>query len=128
MRENFSASARIRGSTGKNSVANQMLKEQPQEPTGFIKLIETMVGQDAEVVRPQGITMLDYEPELVFVIGMRAHRVAKADAMRHVAGLTLVQRYLSAGNSKTRGGFRHALLDRQEHARLCADRSLCGDD
>ena len=81
---------------GKNSrqhreelIANQMLKEQPQEPTGFIKLIETMVGQDAEVVRPQGITMLDYEPELVFVIGLRAHRVAKAEAMRHVAGLTL---------------------------------------
>lgn len=81
---------------GKNSrqhreelVANEMLKEMPTEPTGFIKLVDTMCGQDAEVVRPEGITTLDYEPELVFVIGKRCHRVAKADAKAHVAGITL---------------------------------------
>jgi 2-keto-4-pentenoate hydratase/2-oxohepta-3-ene-1,7-dioic acid hydratase in catechol pathway len=81
---------------GKNSrqhreelIANQMLKEQPTEPTGFIKLTDTMCGQDAEVERPEGITTLDYEPELVFVIGKRAHRVSKADALAHVGGFTL---------------------------------------
>src|SRR3954452_24685571 len=67
---------------GKNSrrhreelIANDMLKEQPAEPTGFIKLVETLCGQDAEVVRPAGISTFDYEPELVFVIGLRAHGV-----------------------------------------------------
>jgi 2-keto-4-pentenoate hydratase/2-oxohepta-3-ene-1,7-dioic acid hydratase in catechol pathway len=81
---------------GKNSrrhreelIANNMLKEQPSEPTGFIKLVETLCGQDAEVVRPDGISTFDYEPELVFVIGMRAHRVSKADAWAHVGGITL---------------------------------------
>lgn len=81
---------------GKNSrvhreelVAHGMLTEQPNEPTGFIKLASTMVGQDARVVRPDGIATLDYEPELVFVIGMRAHGVSRDDAMRHVAGITL---------------------------------------
>jgi 2-keto-4-pentenoate hydratase/2-oxohepta-3-ene-1,7-dioic acid hydratase in catechol pathway len=81
---------------GKNSrqhreelIANDMLKEQPTEPTGFIKLVDTMVGQDAEVVRPDGISTLDYEPELVFVVGKRAHRVAKADAPDHIVGITL---------------------------------------
>lgn len=81
---------------GKNSqkhreelLANQMLTEMPQEPTGFIKLVDTMVGQDAAVARPAGITTFDYEPELVFVVGKRAHRVAKEDAMDHIAGVTV---------------------------------------
>lgn len=81
---------------GKNSqkhreelLANDMLTEMPTEPTGFIKLVDTMCGQDSEVVRPQGITTLDYEPELVFVFGRRAHKVKKADALDHIAGITL---------------------------------------
>jgi 2-keto-4-pentenoate hydratase/2-oxohepta-3-ene-1,7-dioic acid hydratase in catechol pathway len=81
---------------GKNSrrhreelVANDMLKEQPTEPTGFIKLVETMVGQDAKVVRPQGITTFDYEPELVFVIGKRAHGVSRSHALDYVGGITV---------------------------------------
>ncbi len=81
---------------GKNSrqhreelVANNMLKEMPNEPTGFVKLASTLCGQDAEIVRPAGIASLDYEPELVFVIGKRAFGVKKADAFGHVAGITL---------------------------------------
>jgi 2-keto-4-pentenoate hydratase/2-oxohepta-3-ene-1,7-dioic acid hydratase in catechol pathway len=81
---------------GKNSqkhreelLANKMLAEIPNEPTGFIKLIDTMVGQDAEVVRPAGITSLDYEPELCYVVGKRCHCVSKKDALSHIAGFTL---------------------------------------
>ena len=81
---------------GKNSrqhreelLANKMLTEMPNEPTGFIKLIDTMCGQDAEVARPEGVSTLDYEPELVFVIGKRAHRVKKANALDHIAGITV---------------------------------------
>jgi len=70
-------------------VANQLLKEMPEEPTGFIKLVSTMCGQDSEIVRPEGITTLDYEPELAFVISKRAFGVSKADAMSHVGGITL---------------------------------------
>lgn len=81
---------------GKNSrqhreelIANAMLTEMPTEPTGFIKLTDTMCGQDAAVVRPGGITTLDYEPELVFVIGKRCHGVARENARAHVAGITV---------------------------------------
>jgi 2-keto-4-pentenoate hydratase/2-oxohepta-3-ene-1,7-dioic acid hydratase in catechol pathway len=81
---------------GKNSqkhreelLANKMLAEIPQEPTGFIKLVDTMVGQDAEVVRPAGITSLDYEPELCYVVGKRCHGVSKKDVLSHIAGFTL---------------------------------------
>ncbi len=69
--------------------ANAMLTEMPTEPTGFIKLADTMCGQDAAVVRPEGITTLDYEPELVFVIGKRCHRVSKDNARAHIAGITV---------------------------------------
>lgn len=69
--------------------ANNMLTEIPNEPTGFIKLVDTMCGQDAEVARPQGITTFDYEPELVFVVGKRAHKVKKEDALDHIAGITV---------------------------------------
>ncbi|HVZ51423.1 MAG TPA: fumarylacetoacetate hydrolase family protein [Pseudolabrys sp.] len=69
--------------------ANKMLTETPNEPTGFIKLTDTMCGQDSAVARPAGITTFDYEPELVFVVGKRAHRVKKADALAHIAGITV---------------------------------------
>jgi acylpyruvate hydrolase len=81
---------------GKNSqkhreelAANKMLTEMPKEPTGFLKLNDTMVGDNAAVVRPNDISTLDYEPELVFVIGKYAHRIRKENALDHIAGITL---------------------------------------
>ena len=69
--------------------ANKMLTEVPNEPTGFIKLVDTMCGDGDEVVKPADITTLDYEPELCYVVGKRAHGVKKADAMDYIAGFTL---------------------------------------
>ena len=48
-------------------LANKMLTEVPNEPTGFIKLVDTMSGDGDEVVKPADITTLDYEPELCYV-------------------------------------------------------------
>jgi 2-keto-4-pentenoate hydratase/2-oxohepta-3-ene-1,7-dioic acid hydratase in catechol pathway len=69
--------------------ANKMLSEVPNEPTGFIKLVSTMSGDGDEVVKPNDITTLDYEPELCYVVGKRAHSVGKANAMDYIAGFTL---------------------------------------
>src|ERR1700712_5007336 len=69
--------------------ANKMLTEVPNEPTGFIKLVSTMSGDGDEVVKPADITTLDYEPELCYVVGKRAHGVKKAEAMDYIAGFTL---------------------------------------
>ena len=66
-----------------------MLTEVPNEPTGFIKLVSTMSGDGDEVVKPADITTLDYEPELCYVVGKRAHGVRKAEAMDYIAGFTL---------------------------------------
>ena len=71
-------------------VKNDLLKEIPQEPTAFVKLNSCLVGHNAKVARPQGITKLDYEPELVFVIGRRALGVKKVDALDYVAGVTIL--------------------------------------
>jgi acylpyruvate hydrolase len=70
-------------------VANKMLNEMPKEPTGFIKLVSTMSGDGDEVAKPDDITTLDYEPELCYVVGKRAHGVKKAEAMDYIAGFTL---------------------------------------
>ena len=71
-----------------------LIKEMPQEPTGFIKTNSCLAGHNAEVVRPRDVTALDYEPELVFVIGKPAYRVPKGlpitNALEYVAGITLL--------------------------------------
>jgi len=70
--------------------ANKMLTEIPNEPTGFIKLNSTMSGDGDEVVKPADITQLDYEPELCYVVGKRAHGVKMAEAMAYISGFTLM--------------------------------------
>jgi 2-keto-4-pentenoate hydratase/2-oxohepta-3-ene-1,7-dioic acid hydratase in catechol pathway len=67
-----------------------LIREMPTEPTGFIKLNSCLTGHETDVVRPDGIVRLDYEPELVFVIGKRALAVKKRDAFDYVAGITLL--------------------------------------
>jgi 2-keto-4-pentenoate hydratase/2-oxohepta-3-ene-1,7-dioic acid hydratase in catechol pathway len=69
---------------------NELLLETPQEPTAFVKLNSCLSGHDWEVVRPEGVVRLDYEPELVFVIGRRALGVGRADAFAYVAGVTIL--------------------------------------
>ena len=71
--------------------ANDLLTETPQEPTAFVKLNSCLVGHEAKVAKPHGITRLDYEPELVFVIGKRALGVKKTDdPWDYVAGVTVL--------------------------------------
>ncbi len=71
-------------------VKNDLIREIPQEPTAFVKLNSCLVGHEAKVARPEGIVRLDYEPELVFVMGRRALGVKKEDAMDYVAGVTIL--------------------------------------
>lgn len=69
---------------------SDLIKEMPTEPTGFIKLNLALVGHDADVVRPPSVTHLDYEPELVFVLGKPAFGAHEHDAFDYVAGITLL--------------------------------------
>jgi len=67
-----------------------LIKEMPNEPTGFIKLNSCLTGHDTAVERPPTVSHLDYEPELVFVIGKAAYQVTAENAWEHVAGITIL--------------------------------------
>jgi 2-keto-4-pentenoate hydratase/2-oxohepta-3-ene-1,7-dioic acid hydratase in catechol pathway len=63
--------------------------ELPDEPFVFTKFPASVTGPFAEVELPSG--NVDFEAELVAVVGRRAFRVAAADAWAHIAGLTVGQ-------------------------------------
>jgi 2,4-diketo-3-deoxy-L-fuconate hydrolase len=60
-----------------------------EHPPIFTKYVTSITGPYAEVEHPGG--NVDWEVELVVVIGRRAHRVAAADGWSHVAGVTVGQ-------------------------------------
>ncbi|HXQ24703.1 MAG TPA: fumarylacetoacetate hydrolase family protein, partial [Candidatus Acidoferrales bacterium] len=61
----------------------------PQSPATFTKFPSCITGPFADVELPSA--HVDWEVELVVVIGARARRVAEGDAWKHVAGLTVGQ-------------------------------------
>jgi 2-keto-4-pentenoate hydratase/2-oxohepta-3-ene-1,7-dioic acid hydratase in catechol pathway len=67
-----------------------LIKEIPGEPTGFIKLNACLTGHDTDVERPATVDHLDYEPELVFVIGKYAYGAKRDDAFNYVSGITIL--------------------------------------
>src|SRR5690349_16406420 len=70
---------------------HDLIKEMPEEVTGFVKLHSCLTGHEAKVVKPAVVARLDYEPELVFVIGKRALGVKKTDdPWEYVAGVTVL--------------------------------------
>jgi 2-keto-4-pentenoate hydratase/2-oxohepta-3-ene-1,7-dioic acid hydratase in catechol pathway len=70
---------------------HDLIKEMPEEVTGFVKIHSCLTGHREKVVKPAVVEHLDYEPELVFVIGRRALGVKKTDDWRpYVAGVTVM--------------------------------------
>jgi 2-keto-4-pentenoate hydratase/2-oxohepta-3-ene-1,7-dioic acid hydratase in catechol pathway len=61
----------------------------PAKPATFTKFPTCLTGPHADIELPSAA--VDWEVELVVVIGARAHRVAEKDAWAHVAGLTVGQ-------------------------------------
>jgi 2-keto-4-pentenoate hydratase/2-oxohepta-3-ene-1,7-dioic acid hydratase in catechol pathway len=58
-------------------------------PTFFNKQVSSITGPFDDILAPRDSAMLDYEGELVVVIGRRTCRVEHADALRSVAGYTV---------------------------------------
>ncbi len=61
----------------------------PEFPTVFVRFNSNLVANGAPIVRPHASGDLDYEGELVAVIGKPGRGIAKADALDHVAGYTI---------------------------------------
>jgi 2-keto-4-pentenoate hydratase/2-oxohepta-3-ene-1,7-dioic acid hydratase in catechol pathway len=58
-------------------------------PSLFFRSIHSFVGTDAPLVRPPESVQLDYEGEIVLVIGRQCRRLAHEQALEVVAGVTL---------------------------------------
>ena len=63
--------------------------KQPDYPTLFGRFTSSMVGHGAAIIRPRQSEQLDYEGELVAVIGRRGRHIALDDALAYVAGYTI---------------------------------------
>jgi 2-keto-4-pentenoate hydratase/2-oxohepta-3-ene-1,7-dioic acid hydratase in catechol pathway len=61
----------------------------PTEPVLFAKYATTLIGHGAPIRLPKVSRKVDYEAELVVVLGKRGRDVAEADAMSYVAGYTV---------------------------------------
>ena len=64
--------------------------EDPEWPSLFMRTIDSFTGHDQPLWRPPESHQLDYEGEIVMVIGKAGHRIPQARALEHVAGLTLM--------------------------------------
>lgn len=58
----------------------------PDRPVIFNKLATTLSAHGRPIVLPPESSKVDYEAELVVVIGKQGRRISEADAMSHVAG------------------------------------------
>jgi 2-keto-4-pentenoate hydratase/2-oxohepta-3-ene-1,7-dioic acid hydratase in catechol pathway len=64
--------------------------EPPREPLVFAKFPSSVIGPTDPIRLPRDLTQrVDWEVELAVVIGTRARRVAREDALSHVLGYTV---------------------------------------
>ncbi|MDU2586850.1 MAG: fumarylacetoacetate hydrolase family protein [Corynebacterium sp.] len=72
----------------------EMGREFPEHPTLFIKFADALTGPYDDVFIPEyGTRKLDYEGELAVIIGERAHRVTRDEALDYVAGYAIMNDY-----------------------------------
>jgi 2-keto-4-pentenoate hydratase/2-oxohepta-3-ene-1,7-dioic acid hydratase in catechol pathway len=64
--------------------------EAPKYPSLFLRAPTSFTAHDSPLLRPRESEQLDYEGELAIVVGKGGRRIPKADALGHIAGLTLV--------------------------------------
>ncbi|MCW2996090.1 MAG: hydrolase family protein [Conexibacter sp.] len=64
----------------------ESLRDEPEYPVLFTKFASTLTGPFAALAVPAESTKVDYEGELVVIVGERVRRAAPAQALRAVAG------------------------------------------
>lgn len=69
--------------------AAELQNEVPEEPLMFFKPPSSLLGPGGDVVLPPESSRVDYEAELVVVIGQRCRRIAPAQAERAIFGYSI---------------------------------------
>ena len=84
--------------------AAEMQVELPTEPLIFMKATSALTGPFDDVIQPRNGHKLDYESELVIVIGKRARYVSEAEVFEYIAGYTVGHDVSERAFQRERGG------------------------
>jgi 2-keto-4-pentenoate hydratase/2-oxohepta-3-ene-1,7-dioic acid hydratase in catechol pathway len=61
----------------------------PDYPTIFTRFTSSLIGSGASIIRPTVSTQLDYEGEMVAIIGVAGRHIAESRALDHVVGYSI---------------------------------------
>ncbi len=75
------------------SRTDEFMTKLPPAPTYFHKPITALNSHDAAVVRPAGCKWLNYEGEIVIVIGKTCRNISPEEASEYIAGYTVGNDY-----------------------------------
>jgi len=64
--------------------------EQPKFPSLFMRTPDSLTGHNQPLLRPPETPQLDYEGEIVIIIGKGGRRIAEEDAYDHIGGLSIM--------------------------------------
>lgn len=64
-------------------------QEAPPNPSLFVRFPRSFTGHDQPLIRPPESEQLDYEGEIVIVVGKSGRRISEAHALSHIAALSL---------------------------------------
>lgn len=84
--------------------AAEMAVELPTEPLVFMKATSALNGPYDNVIQPRNGRKLDYESELVVVIGKRAQYVSEDEVFDYIAGYTVGHDVSERAFQRERGG------------------------
>ena len=84
--------------------AAEMSVELPTEPLVFMKATSALTGPFDNVIQPRDANKLDYESELVVVIGRRAQYLSEEEVFDYIAGYTVGHDVSERAFQRERGG------------------------
>ena len=84
--------------------AAEMAVDLPSEPLVFMKAISALTGPFDNVIQPRNGHKLDYESELVVVIGRKAQYIAEDEVFDYIAGFTVGHDVSERAFQRERGG------------------------
>jgi len=64
-------------------------QDAPKYPSMFLRMPRSFVGHQTPIVRPRASNQLDYEGELVLIIGKAGRHIPESAALDHIAAVTL---------------------------------------
>jgi 2-keto-4-pentenoate hydratase/2-oxohepta-3-ene-1,7-dioic acid hydratase in catechol pathway len=62
----------------------------PEFPSVFLRTPGSFVGHNQDILRPPESDQLDYEGEIVLVVGKGGRRIKKENYLQHIAGLSIM--------------------------------------